>query len=476
MSLDPRPPGLSAPAGRVGSLRSTPALAVGLVLVLLRGAAAVRAQAPGDGASVESATEAPSGAPPGTDAVATPEPRAEEEEQEDFGAPFEGPGWLDRILGLGDRSIHAYGWVQNSFSFNTNGTPPSGDNFDLFPNHLANQWMGNQYYLVLERTLRPDRLDIGFRVDSLFGNDWQTTKQLGFLDNAFPPNTFRGFDLPQAYGEVHLPVFTEGGLDVRFGRWYSIAGYESVMAVKRPLLSWPYVFTYFPFTMSGLLTTFHASDRLRIYNGATTGVDRWFNAHYRWTYVGGVGWTSEDGRTSATLVVMTGPNQFPRFLPRGFDIVPVGFPGPPFRAGLPNPGYAGNNRMYTQNVVTHRWTDRLTQAVEFSAAFDQDTPGAGPAGGARDTRWYGVANWFLYEFTPSLTGTWRTEVFHDGSPFVTGVSDTYYDVTLGALSKPRDWLWLRSEARYDWAQFHEPFSDGTRGSRFTIGFDVIVLF
>ncbi len=340
--------------------------------------------------------------------------------------------------------------------------------------------MGNQYYVVFERPMeREDKFDWGFRIDNLFGNDWQFTKAYGVFDRAFPPLTFHGFDLPQAYGEVHLPILTKGGFDAKFGRWYSIAGYESVMATRRPLLSWPYLFTYFPFTLSGLMTTFHATDRLNIFNGASPGVDRWFNAHYKWTYIGGLGWTSDDGKTTATLVLMTGPNQLPNFLSGNTTFgtyVPTNITPPPFMAGLPNPGYANSNRTYTQNVVTHQWTDKFTQAIEFIAAFEQNTPGAGPDGTSRDTRWYGGANWFLYQITPKLTGVWRTEIFHDGSPFLTGTSDTYYEFTLGTLYKPRDWLWVRPEARYDWAQYHEPFNDGTRSSRFTIGIGIIVLF
>lgn len=390
---------------------------------------------------------------------------------------LEGPGWLDRALGLGDSRIETFGWIQNTFTGNTDGTPASGRNFALFPNHLANQWMGNQYYLVATRAAQQsDGLDWGFRIDALFGNDWSYTKMLGVFDRAFVSDRFAGFDLPQIYGEAHLPLLTEGGLDVKFGRWYSVAGYESVMATHRPLLSWPYIMTYFPFTFSGLMTTFHATDRLNVFNGAVPGVDRWFNEHYRWTYIGGLGWTSQDGRTTATFVVMNGPNQLPSFFPTKTPLAVVGFPSAPYRAGRPNPGYARNDRFYTQNVVTHNWSDRLVQAAEFSGAFDQNTPGAGPGGRSQDTRWFGAANWFLYDLTENLTGIWRTEVFHDGSPYVTGVSDTYYAFTLGALYKPRDWLWIRPEARYDWAQYHHPFNDGTRSSRFTIGIDVIVRF
>ena len=49
-------------------------------------------------------------------------------------------------------------------------------------------------------------------------------------------------------------------------------------------------------------------------------------------------------------------------------------------------------------------------------------------------------------------------------------------MTLGLIYKPKDYIWIRPEARYDWAQFGKPYSNDTRSSQFTLGFDVIFLF
>ncbi len=49
-------------------------------------------------------------------------------------------------------------------------------------------------------------------------------------------------------------------------------------------------------------------------------------------------------------------------------------------------------------------------------------------------------------------------------------------MTLGLPYKPKPWLWIRPEARYDWAQYHHPFNDGTRGSQLTLAFDIIIQF
>ena len=153
--------------------------------------------------------------------------------------------YLARFLGIQDAPVKVYGWIENSFTGNTNGRPRNDSNFSVFPNRLADQWQGDQYYLAFERLLAPtDMVNFGGRFDFLLGNDWEFVKSYGLFDRAFKPNSFAGIDLPQIFGEVHLPILTKNGLDIRGGRFYSPAGFENVQAIKRPLLSVPYLFNF----------------------------------------------------------------------------------------------------------------------------------------------------------------------------------------------------------------------------------------
>ena len=390
--------------------------------------------------------------------------------------PDNRPDGLMKLLGIEDGPVDIYGWIQNTYTGNTNGRPPSGTNFALYPNHTASSWMGNQYYLIFENPLESDDLNFGFRVDTLFGNDWQITHSYGLFDKAFNPGQFTGLDLPQIYANVHLPILTKGGLDIKGGRFYSIAGYESVLATNRPLLSWPYLLTYTPFTFFGVLTTLHLTDRIDIYNGAVNGPDRWINQNYRYSYLGAISIKSRDERTKLTLSLLTGgPNQLPRFPGPNPPVTPSGIPTG-FAPRLVNPTYNSNTLTYADVTLVHQWSERLTQVGETFLFTESNVLGFRPPAGARRTAWFGAANWFLYDFNERLQGTWRTEIFRDDDGAATGVSDTFYAMTLGGIYKPRPWLWVRPEARYDWAQFKKPFNDGTRDSRFTVGIDLIVLF
>ena len=386
--------------------------------------------------------------------------------------------YLERLLGIQDGPVRVYGWIQNSYTGNANGRPRDGINFGVFPNHLADRWQGNQYYLILERTLRQDdSVNLGFRFDTLLGHDWQFTKSYGLFDRAFRPNSFAGVDLPQIYAEAHLPVLSKNGLDVRGGRFFSPAGFENVQAVKRPLLSVPYLFNYTPFTLFGVLTTFHLNERTNIYNGAVNGWDRWVDQNYRYSYLGGFNYNSRDLKTAVTTILLTGPNQLPRFAPANSPSLPTGVTTSPTLQGRRDPSYAGNWRTYLDTTVTHTWSDRLVEAAEVFFVHESDVPGLGPHGSVSpESAWYGGAHWFLYNFTDKVQGVYRAEVFHDQNGGATGVADTYYEMTLGLPIKPRPWLWVRPEARYDWAQSQHPFNDGTRGSQLTLAFDVILQF
>ncbi|HWE40181.1 MAG TPA: outer membrane beta-barrel protein [Isosphaeraceae bacterium] len=448
----------------------------------------------------------PPGVEPGEGTLSTTTdlslPRAEREEpttaeaeadaaKSEEAAPKDPTKLLMNAFNRADAPVKVYGWLQNSFTGNANGTPRSRANFGVTPNSLANSWMGNQYYLIVEKPLdaaKPDEVQLGFRVDNLFGNDWQFNHMHGLFDTSYSLNHFAGYDPAQIYGDLHLPILTRGGLDIRGGRFYTLAGYEVVPATGRPLLSVPYMFNYGqPFTHLGMYTTLHLTERINVYNGTINGYDRWFNTHYKWGYIGGVAWSSKTqvaGTPKATVTIITvqGQDQFPNFLPANTLVVPTGATTPPYLAGRANIGYGGNWRMLFTTVVTYKWNEKLTQVIETDQSRESNIPGIGPGGTAQNAAWYSFGNWFLYSLckdkdgADKLTGVWRSEVFRDNNGVRTGFATTYSEMTLGMIWKPRPYIWIRPEARYDWARSGHPYNDGTRNSQLTLAIDAILLF
>jgi hypothetical protein len=387
---------------------------------------------------------------------------------------------LMNALGRADAPVKVYGWIQNSYTGNANGTPKNGFNFGVNPNDLANRWMGNQYYTVIENPLEQnDEVNFGFRFDSLFGHDWQFNHMRGMLDSAFQLNHFAGWDPAQFYAEVHLPWLTKGGIDFKGGRWYSILGYEVVAAIGRPLLSVPYMFNYGqPFTHTGMISTLHLTDRINIYNGAVNGWDRWINQNFIWNYIGGFTWTSKDGKANAAVSYIFGPEQYNR----NVNNPQITLPGttqvlnPGYLNSRVNIGYPGNSRFLFTTVLSYKWTDKLTQVIETDEGFENNIPGIGPGGSTINASWYSFGNWFLYSFCDKVTGVWRAEAFRDNNGVRTGFADNFYEQTVGLIYKPKPWLWIRPEARYDWAQFTHPYNDGTRNSQLTLAVDAILLY
>src|SRR3954463_357344 len=139
--------------------------------------AAIEPGAPGSNTSDLSlpASERAFGGGEPTTSAAEAETAAAEGEKKDA------RGLLMKALGAPeDSDWKIYGWIQNSYTGNMNGRG-NGFNFGVNPNFKANEWMGNQYYLIFEKPLKQnDEINFGFRMDNLFGNDWQFNYMQGF--------------------------------------------------------------------------------------------------------------------------------------------------------------------------------------------------------------------------------------------------------------------------------------------------------
>jgi hypothetical protein len=202
-----------------------------------------------------------------------------------------------------------------------------------------------------------------------------------------------------------------------------------------------------PFTHFGMISTLHLTDRVNVLNGVVNGYDRWINANYKWNYIGGWTWTSKDTKANFAMSYIWGPNQYPRFLngsPQ--NIYLLGNTIPPHEDGRRNLGYGANNRLSFTNVLSYKWSDKLTQVMEVDLSMENNIPGSGGipqpggtfAGGTdRNDSWQAFGNWFLYSFSDKVTGVWRSEVFRDDGGQRTGFRDTFYEQTLGFIWKPK---------------------------------------
>ena len=99
--------------------------------------------------------------------------------------------------------------------------------------------------------------------------------------------------------------------------------------------------------------------------------------------------------------------------------------------------------------------------IETDESIEKNVPGFGPGGTPNDAEWYSFGNWFLWQFWKKddrdiMTGVWRSEVFRDNNGIRTGFAANFYEMTVGFIIKPKPYIWIRPEARYDWCQGAQP--------------------
>jgi len=163
------------------------------------------------------------------------------------------------------------GWTQLGY----HSQDSFADLFNQYDDHLAL----HQQWIYAEKVADGScGMDWGFRFDAMYGIDADNTQSFGnpgaTWDNAarFDHGAY-GWALPQAYGELAY-----GDVSVIFGHFYTLVGYEVVMAPKNFFYSHAFAMNNIePFTHTGVEATWKATDRLTLRGGWTLGWDTGFD-------------------------------------------------------------------------------------------------------------------------------------------------------------------------------------------------------
>lgn len=322
---------------------------------------------------------------------------------------------------LSSNNITVYGWTD--FSYNVSSAAHS--NAPIFMIDQANQFMLNQNYLVLEKTLDTSKQEFqwGWRSDWVLpGTDARTSVVRGLWSNQLRAGTNGGpllyeIDPFQFYAQAYLPNIGQG-TTVKIGRFATHLEYELFQAVDRPFVTTSYLFEYNPFTHTGVWATTQLNDSWTMGNGIATGNDTFIDSANRATYLGQIKWAPKEGKSTAL-----------------------------FGVSLTNPQYDANDAFPFYNVFnfqfTHKFNDKWNYVLDSAFSQIQNVPGIG------NTNWYGLVNYLYYNHNEKLVSTLRAEVFEDTSGFRTGFKGLYSEVTYGVNYKPISALILRPSIRYD---------------------------
>jgi hypothetical protein len=356
---------------------------------------------------------------------------------------------------LDDLGLLIYGYTEGGFTGRLIGgqDPLIARVFDADkPNNLRLQ----QMKLTIERPIdRTKTFDFGGRTDFLYGTDARFIHAFGLTDHTC--HEPEQADLEQLYVQAFVGKGNKDGegLDITFGKWVTPFGAEVIDAPANLLYSRGLLFNYaIPFTHTGVKANYTFSPQASAYAAVVRGWDNFNDSNDSASFmVGGTLGTRQEvcagtPRASLALNVITGPEQ------------------------------KDNSRDYrtvVDVVGTYRWTEKLTQVVNFDYGTEENGAGASAA------HWSGIAHYVTYCFTDCLSGTVRAEWFQDTNGVRTGIQGNLYEITAGLTIQPLPKhaifknFYVRPELRWDFTDHDSAFGGG-RDDQLTAGFDLIFKF
>ena len=317
------------------------------------------------------------------------------------------------------------GWVQVGYH---SGVTPGGvtrNDGASFNNH-PHRLNLHQSWLYAEKIADGSKgFDWGFRADVLYGVDAPDTQSFGNRPGRFDNNSSftrgagYGWAIPQAYAEI-----ASGDWSVKAGHFFTLVGYEVVGAPDNFFYS--HALTQFnsePFTHTGVLATYTASDDTTLYGGWTAGWDTGFDSlNGGSSFLGGFSTAVGD---DATFTYITTIGNF----------------------GARGDGADGYAHSLVLDVNLADDLNLVLQSDLVRVGVDDDV---------------GVNTYLIKTINDRLGVGVRAEWWKNE-----GISQ--YNLTGGVNIKPMDNLTLRPEIRYDWM-------DPNAGEQVTFGMDAVLTF
>jgi hypothetical protein len=283
-----------------------------------------------------------------------------------------------------------YGYIENSYVANLRDAGRGGVNELRFYDHA-----GGFTFNAAELSLKKDPSEtyrFGYGAVITAGLDSQKNHSLGIFRDAddgapFYRNTEK-FDLPEAYVSYLVPLGS--GLTLKAGKWATLIGYEVYETPKNFNFSRSFLYTLgTPYTHTGGLLSYQFTP----WFGATVGLTQgWDNSDNNNGYVRPIGsfaFTPTD-KLSATVNFLVGPEQNRNQMHGGI-----------------------NNRWIVDTTVIYTGIDKVTLAVNFDFAGEENDPALVATRQDANSRWSGVAAYAVYDWTKALRTALRAEYFSD---------------------------------------------------------------
>jgi hypothetical protein len=321
------------------------------------------------------------------------------------------------------------GWADFDYTYRSTG---SGQN-NVAPvmNRFGDEFLARQFGLYLWKPLDPTCWSWGFNSIFIAGSDASFIQPTA----GYPAQTNPRFG--QSFTDLnltaHLPILTDGGVDVKAGRQTTVLGPMGALPWQRYFDSSDYAWYILEEgRYTGVSATWHISKQLDWYNGIEIGGWGVFydNPSRNVNYLGQVNyWLDEEAKkTKVWFTVLTGPTGF-------FD--------------------HGGNTTTAEVGIQHNWSQRVYQIIDTQMTYSKAPLFVLPPPGYQQ-RSYDVYTYLGYHLNKCWDVNSRFEWFKDVDgnkyPGGLGVPNTdYFEVTLGPDYHPTKWLQFRPEIRYDYA-------------------------
>lgn len=348
---------------------------------------------------------------------------------------------------LADHGARIYGWTNMGYTYSSSG--PGFLAVEPRENAWGNEFLLNQTALRLERPLKTDEFSLGYDVLFYAGADAALLRPKGGFTTT---NTHFGADFRHLNVAAHLPVLSDGGVDVKVGRMGTVVGFESAMAPYRPFYSNDYQWFYAQDgAWTGVYTNWHVNKQLDVINCITLGANTFFTLRGNGPcYLGQINyWLQEEKKTLLSASAHIGNQAIftaPNFIP-------------------------GDNITMIEMRVQQNWSPQFYQVVQSDDGWETGMPGLGTG------EFYSLYNIFVYSLTKKFDLTNRVEWFDDVEGTRTGFKAHYSEITLGCDYHPCPALRLRPEIRGDFAD-HNVFGGGGRAgsdnAQLTIGVEALL--
>ena len=377
-------------------------------------------------------------------------------ESSDFGpTPVNKVGIFQGLL-FGDRAeeskIKVGAWIEGDYTYRSTGSGIT--TAAPFMNRFGNEYLMREIGFLISRPLDPKQLSWGFNVIYFGGSDAAIINPTrGWVTD---PNTRFNQMFTDINLTAHLPILTEGGVDIKAGRQTSVLGPMGGLGWQRWFGSLDYGwFTLEEGRFTGVTANWHITKQLSWYNGFELGWGTFYaQIGHDVDYITQlVYWLDPEAtRTKTWITVLTGPTS------------------------VDSSGYT---TVVEAGFSTH-WTEQFYQVVNAQWGYSLGPVNKTVPPGYLSRGWT-IYTYAGYHLTSTIDLITRFEYYKDvdGGQFAGGFGvphTNYFEMSYGFNYHPNKWLEIRPEIRYDHASNPNFGENHNFQNQLTIALNVLLKF